>query len=144
MTHLEHFAAEHRKAITRRWFFQRCGVGLGAVALGKLLSENSTFAATPASNNPLAPKAPHFKPRARNVIYLFMAGAPSHLDLFDYKPQLAKFNGTMPPAELVKDYRAAFINPQSKLLGPKFKFAKYGKSGAELSEMLPHLSKIVD
>jgi uncharacterized protein (DUF1501 family) len=73
-----------------------------------------------------------------------MAGAPSHLDLFDYKPQLAKFSGTLPPAELLKGYRAAFINPQSKLLGPKFKFAKYGKSGAELSELLPNLAQIVD
>ncbi|MGZ4986917.1 MAG: DUF1501 domain-containing protein, partial [Limisphaerales bacterium] len=66
------------------------------------------------------------------------------LDLFDYKPQLAKFSGTLPPAELLKGYRAAFINPQSKLLGPKFKFAKYGKSGAELSELLPNLAQVVD
>ena len=73
-----------------------------------------------------------------------MAGAPSHLELFDNKPQLAKFDGTLPPAELLKGYRAAFINPNSKLLGPKFKFAKYGQSGAELSELLPHLAKIVD
>jgi hypothetical protein len=144
MTHLEHFAQEHRKAITRRWFFQQCGVGLGAIALGKLLGEKSSFGATIDPTNPLAPKAPHFKPRAKNVIYLFMAGAPSHLDLFDYKPQLAKFNGTNPPPELIKDYRAAFINPQSKFLGPKFKFSKYGNSGAELSELVPHLAKIAD
>ena len=69
-----------------------------------------------------------------------MAGAPSHLELFDYKPQLAKFDGTLPPAELLKGYRAAFINPNSKLLGPKFKFAKHGQCGAELSELLPHLA----
>ncbi len=73
-----------------------------------------------------------------------MAGAPSHLELFDYKPQLAKYNGTLPPADLVKVYRAAFINPSSKLLGPKFKFAKQGKCGAELSELLPHLAQVVD
>ncbi len=100
--------------------------------------------AKPTLANPLAPKAPHFAPKAKRVIYLFMAGAPSHLDLFDYKPQLAKFSGTLPPAELLKGYRAAFINPQSKLLGPKFKFAKYGKSGAELSELLPNLAQVVD
>ena len=70
-----------------------------------------------------------------------MAGAPSHLELFDYKPQLAKFDGTLPPPELLKGYRAAFINPNSKLLGPKFKFAKHGQCGAELSELLPHLAK---
>ena len=70
-----------------------------------------------------------FPAKAKNVIFLFMAGAPSHLELFDYKPQLAKFDGTLPPPELLKGYRAAFINPNSKLLGPKFKFAKHGQSG---------------
>src|SRR4051794_57575 len=122
--------------IARRWFLQQCGVGMGAFALADLLSA--------ASNEPLAPKAPHFTPKAKRVIFLFMAGAPSHLELFDYKPQLAKFDGTLPPADLLKGYRAAFINPNSKLLGPKFSFAKYGKSGAELSELLPHLAKVVD
>jgi hypothetical protein len=97
-----------------------------------------------AAQNPLAPKQPHFAPKAKSVIFLFMAGAPSHLELFDYKPQLAKFDGTLPPADLLKGYRAAFINPNSKLLGPKFKFARYGKSGAEVSELLPHFTKIVD
>jgi hypothetical protein len=144
MTKQEHFLDEGRKRITRRWFFRDCGVGLGSIALGKLLAESPAFAATAGITNPLAPRPPHFPARAKNVIFLFMAGAPSHLDLFDYKPQLEKFGGTLPPPELLKDYRAAFINPQSKLLAPKFKFAKYGKSGAELSEMLPHLSKIVD
>ena len=94
--------------------------------------------------NPLSPKQPHFKAKAKKVIYLFMAGAPSHLEMFDNKPQLAKFDGTLPPPELLKGYRAAFINPNSKLLGPKFKFAKYGQNGAELSELLPHLAKVVD
>src|SRR2546423_14526037 len=85
MTHLEHFAAEHRKAVTRRWFFSQCGVGLGAIALGKLLGENSASAAMAALTNPLAPKAPHFKPRAKNIIYLFMAGAPGPPPPFEYK-----------------------------------------------------------
>ncbi len=128
--------------ISRRWFFQQCGVGLGAIALGTLFRETGLAAIAP--NNPLAPKQPHFTPRARRVIFLFMAGAPSHLELFDNKPQLAKFDGTLPPAELIKDYRAAFINPNSTLLGPKFKFAKYGQSGAELSELLPQLATVVD
>src|SRR5207248_1745481 len=78
------------------------------------------------------------------VIYLFMGGAPSHLELFDHKPQLAKFNGTLPPPELVKNYRAAFINPNSKLLGPKFKFKTVGRNGTELGELLPHLAGVVD
>jgi hypothetical protein len=131
------------KDVTRRWFFEQCGVGLGAMALGQLLAE-SGFGATTASSDPLAPKAPQFAPKAKRVIFLFMAGAPSHLEMFDYKPQLEKFNGTLPPADLLKGYRAAFINPNSTLLGPKFKFAKYGQSGIELSEILPHLSKVVD
>ena len=73
-----------------------------------------------------------------------MAGAPSHLELFDYKPALEKFNGTLPPPELLKGYRAAFINPNSKLLGPKYKFARHGKCGMELSELLPHTARIAD
>ena len=130
------------REITRRWFFQQCGVGLGAIALGTLLRENGLAALAP--GNPLAPKQPHFAPKAKRVIFLFMAGAPSHLELFDYKPQLAKFDGTLPPPELIKDYRAAFISPNSTLLGPKFKFAKHGQCGAELSELLPHLATVVD
>ena len=146
MNHSEQFFNEYRRFITRRWFFKECGVGLGAIALGSLLRE-TLGAATPgkpALTNPLAPRQPHFAAKAKRVIYLFMAGAPSHLDLFDYKPQLAKFGGTLPPPELLKGYRAAFINPSSKLLGPKFKFAKYGKCGAELSELLPELATVVD
>ncbi len=104
------------KQITRRWFFEQCGVGLGAIALGHLMAGSGHAAA---AANPLAPKQPHFAPKAKRVIFLFMAGAPSHLDLFDNKPQLAKFDGTLPPPELLKGYRAAFINPNSKLLGPQ-------------------------
>ncbi|HEX3870341.1 MAG TPA: DUF1501 domain-containing protein [Pirellulales bacterium] len=115
------------------------------MALAELLgSKSSASAATSAARDPLAPRAPHFKAKAKSVIYLFMAGAPSHLELFDNKPQLAKFDGTLPPPELLKGYRAAFINPNSKLLGPKFKFARHGKCEAELSELLPHLAEVVD
>jgi hypothetical protein len=131
------------KLITRRWFFQQCGVGLGAIALGTLFRE-SGWAAPASPTNALAPKQPHFPAKAKRVIFLFQAGAPSHLELFDNKPELAKWNGKVPPAELIKDYRAAFINPSSTLLGPKFKFAKHGQSGAELSELLPHTAEIVD
>src|SRR5262245_53478512 len=123
--------------ITRRWFIEQCGVGMGALALNHLLA-GAGYAATQEADNPLAPKKPHFAPKAKNVIFLFMAGAPSHLEMFDYKPQLAKFDGALPPPELLKGYRAAFINPNSQLLGPKFKFAKYGQCGAELSELIPH------
>ena len=135
------YYGQSRKLITRRWFFEQCGVGLGAIALGQLFAQNGWAAA---STNPLAPKAPPLPARAKRVIFLFMAGAPSHLELFDYKPELAKWNGKLPPAELVKGYRAAFINPSATLLGPKFKFAKHGQSGAELSELLPHLAGVAD
>ncbi len=117
-----------KQNISRRWFLEQCGVGMGAVALNQLLMQSGY-----AADNPLAPKKPHFAPKAKNVIYLFMAGGPSHIEMFDNKPQLVKFDGTLPPPELLKGYRAAFINPNSKLLGPKFKFAKYGQTGAELS-----------
>ena len=127
------------KQVTRRWFFEQCGVGLGSIALSQLMAD-----AAPAPADPLAPKAPPFAPKAKRVIFLFMAGAPSHLELFDNKPQLSKFDGTLPPADLLKGYRAAFINPNSKLLGPRFKFAKYGQSGTEVSELLPHFTSIVD
>src|SRR4051794_32032677 len=126
-------------SVSRRWFLKECGVGLGAIALADLLR-----AQTPVADAPGSPKQPHFAAKAKRVVFLFMAGAPSHLELFDYKPQLAKFDGTLPPKELLAGYRAAFINPSSKLLGPKFKFAKHGRCGAEVSELLPHFAGIVD
>lgn len=126
--------------ISRRWFLEQCGVGLGSLALGHLLRQEGRAV----GSNPLAPKKPHHTPKAKNVVFLFMGGGPSHLELFDRKPKLAEFDGTLPPPELLEGYRAAFINPNSKLLGPKFEFAKHGRSGAEVSELLPYLSEVVD
>jgi len=134
-----HHVQQH---FNRRWFLEQCGVGLGSIALGSLLG-NAAHAA-PVAADPLAPKQPHHTPRAKHVIFLFQAGAPSHLELFDNKPELAKLDGKLPPAELIEGYRAAFINPNSTLLGPKFKFARHGQSGAEISELLPHLAEVVD
>src|SRR5215203_5213772 len=129
MNLVNQIADEYRRHLTRRWFFRECAVGLGPMALASLLGESAWAAPSPA--DPMAPRKPHFPGKAKAVIYLFMAGAPSHLELFDNKPQLAKFDGTLPPPELLKGYRAAFINPNSKLLGPKFKFVKAGKNGTE-------------
>ncbi|WP_145346513.1 DUF1501 domain-containing protein [Rosistilla ulvae] len=126
--------------ISRRWFMQDCGVGLGSIALASLINESAASTA----DDPMAVKKPHFPGKVKNVILLFMAGAPSQFELFDNKPELAKFDGQLPPAELLEGYRAAFINPNSKLLGPKFKFAKHGQSGAEISELLPHTAKVAD
>ena len=136
---------EQANQISRRYFIGQCGIGLGAIALAHLLSGTGRAAERNAEQtNSLAPKTPHHPPKAKNVIFLFMAGGPSHLELFDNKPELAKFNGTLPPADLLKGYRTAFINPSSKLLGPKFKFARHGESGAELSEVLSYLPEVVD
>jgi hypothetical protein len=131
----------HSALVRRRWFLQECGIGLGAIAAGSLLAADSQL---DSAKNPLAPKKPHFPAKAKRVIYLFQAGAPSHLELFDNKPELSKRNGQLPPKELLKDYRAAFINPNSALLGPKFKFQKYGRSGMDFSEVVPHMAKIAD
>ena len=128
----------------RRWFLQECGIGLGGMALAELLGPSTPARAAAATVDPLSAKPGHFASRAKSVIFLFMAGAPSHLELFDNKPELTKFDGTLPPPELLKGYRAAFINPNSTLLGPKFKFARHGQSGAELSELLPHLATVAD
>jgi hypothetical protein len=125
--------------LPRRYFLQECGVGLGAAALVSLLHGEAR-----AETDPLAPKKPPLPAKAKRVIFLFQAGAPSHLDLFDHKPELAKQDGKLPPAKLLEGYRAAFINPNSKCLGPRFKFAKHGQSGAELSELLPETAKIAD
>src|SRR4051812_34694382 len=134
--------AARQRLLNRRWFLRDCGVGLGAIALNGLMAQDPPAADAPGS--PLDPKKPHVPGKAKRVIYMFMGGAPSHLELFDHKPQLAKFNGTLPPPELLKDYRAAFINPNSKLLGPKFAFKKVGRNGTELGELLPHLGGVVD
>ena len=142
MTNHDEMMVEQRRYLTRRWFFHDCGVGLGSLALASLLGRESSAAGR--QSNPLAAREPHFAPKAKNVIFLFMAGAPSHLELFDNKPALTKYNGQAPPPDLIKGYRAAFINPDARFLGPKFKFAKHGKCGAELSELLPHLAANVD
>jgi hypothetical protein len=124
----------------RRWLLAGCGVGLGARALRSLLGEARAHAAT----DPMAPRAPHHTPRAKRVIFLFMAGAPSQLDLFDHKPLLAKFDGTPAPKDLVKNQLYAFIKPDAALFASPFKFARHGQSGAELSEVLPGMAEIAD
>ena len=135
--------AARARLLARRWFLGECGVGLAGIA-ASALAAGEARAHAPQSANPLAPRQPHFPAKAKRVIYMFQAGAPSHLELFDNKPELTKRNGQLPPPELLKGYRAAFINPNSALLGPKFKFAKHGRCGMELSEVLPHTAKVVD
>jgi uncharacterized protein (DUF1501 family) len=146
MNYNSEIRSEAAKYITRRWFFQQCGVGLGSIAFGTLLSAERTLggSAKAAPANMLAPHQPHFAGKAKRVIYLFMGGAPSQLDLFDYKPSLKKYNGQPVPKEVVMGQKYAFIKPDAALFASEFKFAKYGRCGAELSEALPHLSDVVD
>jgi len=132
--------------ITRRWFFRQCGMGLGSIALASLLgAEKATGAlARPSAANPMSPRQPHFQPKAKRVIYLFMGGAPSQLDLFDYKPSLKKYDGKPVPKEVVMGQQYAFIKPDAALFASEFKFARHGQCGAEISEALPHLAEVVD
>jgi hypothetical protein len=136
---------EYARQVTRRHFFRECGVGVGKIALATLLTDAfaSRSHAAPAFD-PLTLRQPHFAPKAKRVIHLFMAGAPSQLDLFDRKPELARLEGKPLPPSIIRGQRYAFIRPDAGVLGPRFKFAKHGKCGAELSEMLPHLAKVVD
>ena len=133
---------------TRRQFFERCGIGLGQIALASLLSEGKLFGDSAKPVNPMAPKPPHFAPKVKNVIYLFMAGAPSQLELFDYKPALSKYDGKVAPDSLLKGKRFAFMdtfakNPP-KLLGTRREFQRHGNSGTYFSELLPNIATVAD
>jgi hypothetical protein len=126
---------------SRRKFFRDCAGGIGTIALAQLLA-TEWRAAEPVS--PLAPKPPHFAPKAKNVIFLFMEGAPSQMDLFDPKPELQRWNGKPLPESRTKDLKLAFIKPTASVLGSPFKFEKRGQCGMELSELLPHLGTCAD
>ncbi len=125
---------------TRRHFFRDCGVGIGAMALGSLLNRD----ADAAHQDALAPKKPHFPAKAKAVIFLFMAGAPSQLELFEPKPELNKLNGQKVPDAFTQGKRFAFIKGDAKLLGTVRKFAKAGQCGMDISELFPHHREIVD
>ena len=133
---------------TRRHFFEDCGVGLGKIALASLLTASPRVGSSvQAADGDAVPGDGDVSPppaRAKRVIFLFMAGAPSQLELFDPKPLLTKHDGEPVPAEVVRDQRYAFINRDAKLLAPRFAFGRHGQSGAELSETLPHLARVAD
>jgi hypothetical protein len=130
-------------SVHRRWFLSQCPVGLGAMAASSLLGQPRLSAATPEAkqdqpNRSLAPRKPHFPGKAKAVIHLMMAGAPSQLDLFDEKPLLRELEGKPLPQSVIGDQRYAFIQPDAAVLGPQFKFARHGESGAHF----PRLSRI--
>src|SRR6185369_6650732 len=139
------------RGVTRRQLFGHCAMGLGSLALASLMDQ-SVFAAgaglpTSAATN-ARPFGRHFPARAKNVIYLFMAGGPSQLELFDYKPELIKHNAKSIPQSFLEGKRFAFMDSSFKdritLLGTRRKFAQHGQSGAYVSELLPHTASIVD
>lgn len=134
------------QASTRRAFFADAGVSLGALGLAALLGEGGLASAeeNPRAKNPLAPLPTHFAPKAKAVIFLFMAGGPSQLELFEDKPKLRELSGQKPPASFLEGKRFAFLKGTETLLGPQQKFGRYGECGAVLSDLLPHHQKIVD
>jgi Protein of unknown function (DUF1501) len=130
-----------QQAISRRELFQNLGTGIGSIALTSLLANDLPAAS---STNPLAPKLPHFPAKAKNVIFLHMVGAPSHLDLFENKPTLRENDGQPCPDEFLEGQRFAFLRGHPKLLGTEFKFRRHGESGLELSELLPNMATVAD
>ena len=130
-------------ATTRRHFFSAAGLSVGSLALASMLERESQAAPANAGTRPGA-RDPHFSPRAKAVIFLCQAGAPSQLDLFDYKPKLREFHGTPVPEELIEGERFAFLSGRPSLLGPQFAFRRHGSTGTYISELLPHISEIVD
>jgi len=131
------------RLLTRRHFFADAGVGIGSVALASLIARESD-AAEQLTAKPQAAKPTHFPGKAKHVIFLFQAGGPSHLELFDYKPKLQELDGQVIPESYVKGKRFAFLKKDAKLLGTRRKFRRYGECGAELSEVIPHMASIAD
>lgn len=154
---LKHAAAERE---TRRHFLHTCSTGLGAMALSSVLGSCGFFgkdeattnavggpslqSATPSDEPVTAPHPAQYVPKAKRVIYIHMAGSPSQLELFDYKPELAKYNGKDCPQALLTGKKFAFIRGVPKMLGPQGKFGQHGQSGAWVSDYLPHLQTVVD
>jgi hypothetical protein len=136
------------ETLSRRQLFQQAGYGIGGAALASLLSADGLAAKPPVEADPLAPQRAHFPARAKSVIYIHLVGAPSHLDLFDYKPELQKRNGELCPEELFEGKQFAFIRSRPKLLGTpdeaKYRLKACGESGVTVSNLLPHLQGVAD
>ncbi|MAG30848.1 MAG: sulfatase [Deltaproteobacteria bacterium] len=131
--------------VTRRHFLRQCPLGLGALSLASLLDESVLGGATSGPDrNPFAPRPPHFPARAKNVIYLHMAGSPTQLDLFDDKPKLRQLSGQRCPDSLLEGKKFAFIRGVPKMLGSPYGFRRHGESGQVISELLPNLASVSD
>src|SRR5437773_1601525 len=134
---------------SRREFLRRAGGGFVILALASLLDSDGLLAAEPTAKeqspvtSPLAPRPPHFAPRARSVIFLFMSGGPSHVDLFDPKPDLIRLAG-QPIPESFGTFKTRRAVAKNKLLAPVRPFRKHGQSGIEVSDFLPNIAECMD
>src|SRR5262245_11649299 len=136
---------ERLRHLTRRHFIKESQTGLGAIAFGSLLAKDAPADTSLAGVvNPLAPKAPHFAPKAKRVIYLHLTGSPPCLDLFDYKPELVKWDGKPCPDTFLKGKRFAFTTGVPKLLGTPRTFAQHGEGGIWMSDAIPNLHRVAD
>jgi hypothetical protein len=136
---------EHLQQITRRNFLKSAGqLSLGAVALAHMMRQDKASATPAQVVNPLAVKSPHYPPKVKRVIYLHMSGAPPHLDLFDYKPELIKWSDKPCPDEFIKGRRFAFTTGVPKLMGTPHTFEQYGKGGIWMSDAIPNFHTIAD
>ncbi len=142
-----HETAGHRlESVTRRHFLKDCATGMGAIWMAAQGGVRGLDAVQPvhSGSNPLSPIWPHHAARAKRVIYLHMVGAPSQLELFDYRPELKRLDGQECPSEFLEGKRFAFIQGTPRMLGPQFPFEQHGRSGAWLSDRMPHFSRMVD
>ena len=138
---------EHRRLAerTRRHFFRDCGIGLGTIAINSMLGQlQAGILPVIDPANPMSARKPPLPAKAKNVIFLHMAGAPSQLDLFEDKPKLREYHGKTPPKSLMEGKRFAFLKGNETLLGSQRKFGRYGECGMSISELFPHHRKIVD
>jgi len=149
MNQQQHLIDQH-VTHTRREFLNTTASGLGMAALGSMLTQDGLMNPAGAAEdvdvvNPLAPRDAHFDPEAKACIFIFMAGAPSHIDLFDPKPVLKERHGEPLPESMLEKVRFAFIKKDKALLqGSPFEFQKHGECGMELSELLPHMGSVAD
>jgi hypothetical protein len=134
---------QFRRIQSRRAFFRDCAGGIGTIALAELLAREGRAAGVP-EVNPLAPRKPHFAPKAKNVIFLFMEGGPSQMDLFDPKPELQKWSGKPLPESMTRNLRLAFTKPNAAVLASPRTFTPYGKSGIEFSDYIPNIGSCAD
>lgn len=139
---LSRLRRKRARAETRRHFLKQCQLGLGALTLSSLLGRDLPVAASVV--NPLAPRQPHFSPKAKQVIYLHLTGSPPHLDLYDYKPELVRLDGQPCPESFIRGKRFAFTSGTPKLLGTPRQFTQCGEGGVWLSDALPQLQTVAD